>query len=344
MSGSLKEFIVRTPADISLARQSAKEIARRLEFGEEAITQLMTVASELAANLLQHAGNGRMIFSRLRGFPGGLKIETIDSGPGITDIDRAMADGFSASNSLGYGLGAINRLMDTLEIQSPVQDQPGTRICCCRYLPDPANHPAACPFEVGVASRPVPGMNVNGDGFITQSFGANLLVGVIDGLGHGEFAHLATEKIRQYVQTHFHLELPEIFHGANRSCQGGRGAVMSLIRLDWSGEDQIRMSYGALGNIEARVHGRHTESLPVRRGILGKSPIHPAFLDRRITRDQVLVMFSDGLRTHWQKQHEEMLWSFSAAEGARRLLPELARNNDDATLVIVKSRPNTSGQ
>lgn len=344
MSRSLKEFIVRTPADISLARQSAKEIAGHLEFGTEAIAQLMTVASELASNLLQHAGNGKIIFSRIRGYPGGLKIETIDSGPGIRDINQAMTDGFSASKSLGYGLGAVNRLMDTLEIQSPVQDQSGTRIRCCRYLPAPVNQPASCPFEVGVASRPAPGMNVNGDGFITQSFGTSLLVGVIDGIGHGEFAHRITEKIRRYVQTHCHLELSQIFHGTNRSCQGGRGAVMSLIRLDWCAEEQVRIKYGALGNIEARIHGKNTERLPVRRGILGKSPMHPAFLERGLTWDQILVMFSDGLHSHWQKQHEEMLRNLSVAEGARRLLPELARNNDDATLVIVKSRPPTNGQ
>ncbi len=57
-----------------------------------------------------------------------MQFEATDQGTGITDLDLAMRDGVSEGqdltaqdnirkrNGLGYGLGAIRRLMDRMEI------------------------------------------------------------------------------------------------------------------------------------------------------------------------------------------------------------------------------------
>lgn len=336
MNGCLKELAIRIPADISLARQSAACIGRQLRFDDRTVAQLITVASELASNLVQHARDGKMIFSQLTGIPSGLKIETIDSGPGISSIEKALTDGFSTSNCLGCGLGAVNRLMDTLEIVSLCTDGPGTRISCCRFHDPPLPYTDRMPFETGAASRSVPGMKANGDGFVIKSQGQSLLVGVIDGIGHGEHAHLASEKIRHYVQTHSHLSLPLIFQGAGRASQGTRGAVMSLVCLDWS-QKPWRLCYGALGNIEAMIVSEKSLRLPVRRGILGTSPIRPTFLEMDFFETETLVLFSDGVMSHWAAEDERLLQEKTATEGARVLLARLAKANDDATIVVVKS-------
>ena len=42
----------------------------------------------------------------------------LDRGPGIKDIQAAMTDGFSTSNSLGLGLPGTRRIVDDFDIQS----------------------------------------------------------------------------------------------------------------------------------------------------------------------------------------------------------------------------------
>ena len=50
----------------------------------------------------------------------GLRITFVDEGPGIPDVDRAFADGYSTGGGLGLGLSGSRRLMDELELVTDV--------------------------------------------------------------------------------------------------------------------------------------------------------------------------------------------------------------------------------
>lgn len=41
-----------------------------------------------------------------------------DNGPGISDLERALQDGFSTNGGLGLGLPGVRRMMDEFEIVS----------------------------------------------------------------------------------------------------------------------------------------------------------------------------------------------------------------------------------
>ena len=43
---------------------------------------------------------------------------SVDKGPGIEDVSRALADGTSSTRSMGVGLGAIQRLSDAFDLYS----------------------------------------------------------------------------------------------------------------------------------------------------------------------------------------------------------------------------------
>jgi len=51
---------------------------------------------------------------------GGWPAEVDESGPGITDLDRAMRDGYSTYRGLGIGLPGARRLMDQFDIATEV--------------------------------------------------------------------------------------------------------------------------------------------------------------------------------------------------------------------------------
>ena len=113
--------VIRSDADIVTARQKGRAVAVRLGFTSTDLTLIATAISELARNIVLYAGRGEI---RLRivqnGDKQGVQVDAADSGPGISNIERAMQDGYSTSGSLGLGLPGVRRLMDEMMIQSEV--------------------------------------------------------------------------------------------------------------------------------------------------------------------------------------------------------------------------------
>lgn len=105
--------------DVVRARGKGREIARDLGFGLADQTRVATAISELVRNVVQYAGGGICTYfddsdqDSIR-----LRIEVQDDGPGISDLDRAMDDGFSTGGGLGAGLPGTKRLVDEFEIES----------------------------------------------------------------------------------------------------------------------------------------------------------------------------------------------------------------------------------
>ena len=49
-----------------------------------------------------------------------MRIVARDTGPGIADVEQALADGYSTYNGLGLGLPGARRLMDEFSLTSEV--------------------------------------------------------------------------------------------------------------------------------------------------------------------------------------------------------------------------------
>jgi serine/threonine-protein kinase RsbT len=82
-------------------------------------TKIVTAASELARNALEHGKGGRCRLEVVRnGARQGLKLEFEDNGPGIPDIELAMKDGYTTGGGLGLGLSGSKRLVNDFEIRS----------------------------------------------------------------------------------------------------------------------------------------------------------------------------------------------------------------------------------
>jgi len=107
--------------DVVRVRQlvRAAAVATRLSLVDQ--TKLVTAASELARNTLVHGGGGRAEVQQVtNGRRNGLRITFVDDGPGIPDVDRAFADGYSTGSGLGLGLSGSRRLMDEFELTTDV--------------------------------------------------------------------------------------------------------------------------------------------------------------------------------------------------------------------------------
>ena len=119
-------------ADIVRARQLVRKLAQDSRFSLVDQTKLVTAASELARNTVKHGGGGHMDMELLSdGDRQGIRLQFIDQGPGIADLDQAMTDGWTAGGGLGLGLSGSRRLSNEFEIQST--PGAGTRVSITRW-------------------------------------------------------------------------------------------------------------------------------------------------------------------------------------------------------------------
>lgn len=328
-------FPVKVLGDLSRVRQRVRDSVEQYVSETDKLDQLLLVINELGTNLLNHAGGGEF-YIRLNQEQNIVEMETVDYGPGILHIDMALEDGYSSRKSLGCGLGTINRIMDELNISSVTSDG-ATRVRCLKHLGSNDSRSWYCPFEVGVVSRSLSGNKFNGDGFIVSYEGNQLLTGVIDGLGHGIHAHKATERVRKYVLDHSCQPLANIFAGADREARGTRGVVMALARFNWNSKP-VRIEFASVGNITVKGGGGLGVQLPVSRGIVGNKAPEPKVFVQSYQTEEPLYMFSDGIRFKWEAGELEQFECLKAEELASKVLTLKARNDDDATMVVIKNK------
>ena len=118
--------------DVLVARQKVRQWATELCFSLVDQTKLVTAASELARNALEHGKGGVMVLESLsNGAKSGLRLVFEDQGPGIPDIELALKDGFTSGSGLGLGLGGSKRLVNEFSIESEVGK--GTKITVVRW-------------------------------------------------------------------------------------------------------------------------------------------------------------------------------------------------------------------
>jgi len=117
--------------DMVDARGRARQIAADLGFSLSEQTQIATVVSELARNIILYAGSGTVT---LISFPVGkasIQITAEDHGPGIADLDAILSGQRRSKTGMGLGLRGSRNLMDHFDIDTGAGK--GTRVVATKY-------------------------------------------------------------------------------------------------------------------------------------------------------------------------------------------------------------------
>jgi len=124
--------LLQSSNDVVLARQKVRQWAIELRFSLVDQTKLVTAASELARNALDHGKGGAMTMEVLSmNGKSGLRLVFEDHGPGIADIEQALKDGFTTGSGMGLGLGGSKRLVNEFCIESEIGK--GTKVTITRW-------------------------------------------------------------------------------------------------------------------------------------------------------------------------------------------------------------------
>lgn len=133
------EFAI-TGGDFSragIASSEVKKMLKKINVEPRIIKRVVVALYEAEVNVCAHAYKGKVLVD-IDGTR--IKIEIVDQGPGIEDIDKAMEEGYSTASEavreMGFGAGMglpnIKKNTDEMTIQSIVNE--GTTLTFINYL------------------------------------------------------------------------------------------------------------------------------------------------------------------------------------------------------------------
>ncbi len=123
---------LKTEEDLLQMRSAVKMHAEDIGFSKLNQTKIVTTASELGRNVLEHGNGGRVMIEHIKELDrSGLRMIFQDEGPGIDNVEKALVDGYTSKCGLGLGLSGSKRLMDDFELVS--QPNNGTTITVTKW-------------------------------------------------------------------------------------------------------------------------------------------------------------------------------------------------------------------
>ena len=317
------------------ARRKATQLAEELRLDETQRSEIALVTTEMATNLLKHAGRGHILFQTLGKEPNaGMRVMSIDKGPGIADVPRALSDGPLASGSLGSGLGTIRRVPDSFDLYSV--PGLGTVISAEFWCSKAPSGPSA-PIQVGVVSEPIHGEEVCGDGWSVRSHPTGALLMVADGLGHGLLASEAAREAERVFSLSKESSLAGILQDVHDALRKTRGAAVALARID---VEKGILQFAGVGNIGASiVVGDLSRGLASHNGTLGQTMERVQEFTYPWAPESILVMHSDGLMSRWDLGRYPGVSTKPASVIAALLYRDFTRGRDDVTVLVAKAAP-----
>jgi len=316
------------------ARRKAVALAQSLAMDEIRCGEVAIAATEIATNLVKHAGRGYILLQQM-GRPGnlGLRLIGVDKGPGIEDVARALEDGHSSAESMGTGLGALKRLADTFDLYT--MPGAGTIVSVAFWSRKQANPLPAAVLEVACVSEPLRGEEANGDGWAVKYSSDLALLMVVDGLGHGILAAEAAREAER-ILTATALTSPDaIVEDLHAALKKTRGAAAAVAKIDPA---KGLLSFVGVGNVAGTIAEPNVcRSLASHNGTLGHQMERLQSFICPWNRESILVLHSDGLITRWDLKRYPGIWKKPPSVIAAVLHRDFCRERDDVTVLVAKA-------
>ena len=317
---------VEEESQVGHARRVAHGMARELGFDEADAGRVAIVATELATNLLKHAGHGALHLRTLAANPGfAMELISVDRGPGF-DVNQCQTDGFSTGGTQGNGLGALMRQAQLFDVFS---DARGSVLVAQVY----ARGASPLPLRFGVSQHALNADPACGDAWHLAVDGQRVSALVVDGIGHGEEAERAALAGATIFATDPFADPAVQMQRMHQAMQGSRGGAAAVALSDL-GAGVLR--FAGVGNIGARLLTQATSrGLASHPGIVGSMFRKAQVFDYPVQEERVLIMFSDGLQSRWDLRDYPGLVHRHPALIAAVLHRDFCRGRDDVTVLVI---------
>jgi hypothetical protein len=192
-------------------------------------------------------------------------------------------------------------------------------------------------LRIGYKTTPKAGQEICGDAWGWREVNGDLWITLLDGLGHGP---LAAEASRLAVDIFNAAEPDETPASMLKRVHAGlkttRGAVMAVAMFDRKAGS---VRYAGVGNIVGIVHvPESVQHLISTDGTVGYNMRTVRESELGWNQNSALVVSTDGLSTRWNLSRHPGLMQHHPSLIAAVLHRDFARDNDDATVLVVKAR------
>lgn len=333
-SGNQVRLDVTDETHIGACRRQAQRLAAAWDFDDTSAGRVGIVATELATNLIRHAGGGELLLQPVsEGGQRQLELLSIDRGPGMVSLERSLRDGYSTGGSSGNGLGAVSRLSATFDVYS--RHGAGTVVLSRIAARAPARRARPPKLQFGTVSVAMRGEIECGDGWSVADDGTRQALLVVDGLGHGAPAAVAAAAALAAFGARPFAEPEEAMRELHLRLGGTRGAAGACALLD---EEKSQLHYAGVGNIAGVIAAAGAQrGLVSQNGTLGAMVRTARQLDYPWREGSLLVMHSDGLSSRWSLALYGELVTRHPAVIAAVLYRDVSRGGrDDATVVVAR--------
>ncbi len=329
-------IVVEEDSQTAEARRAARQMALEMGMDEGGAEHVAIVATEACTNLLKHARGGQVLLQTTTEESDAatfLELLAVDQGPGMSNLDQCLRDGYSTGSGPGQGLGAIQRMSK----QSDIYTLPGkgTVILARWWLSRNGTKPAVA-GRLGAVNVPMPGEDVCGDAWGSVRDGDDLVIIVADGLGHGLEARLASSEAVRQLYEKPQLPPKALLMRVHEALRSTRGAAVAVARIDCV---RGKLTFAGVGNISARIYAgsESRQNLVSLNGIAGHQCERMQEFSYAWPEDGLLVLHSDGLSTGTGLESYPGLAARDPVLIAGLLYRDFCRGRDDATVVVAKA-------
>lgn len=321
-------------SSVGEVRRVVADIGTAAHLAPHDLARAALAATELGTNLVKYAKHGTVVVSRfVEHGVHGLQLVSVDKGPGFADFGASARDGHSTGGSLGVGLGTIQRAADLFQVYS----RPGQgSVLLVRITRDAAAIPSVPGrLQLGVRRAPKAGQTESGDAWSYCDAGGPKTVCVVDGLGHGPMAAIASHAaIRVFREAGPAASPEQILVAAHAALRTTRGAVMAVVAID---PEHGSATFCGVGNVAGIIHtpGRQ-QHLVSTDGIVGFGTRAFRTREHDWPPGSTLILTSDGISTRWNLDRYPDLLKCHPALIASVVFRDHARDTDDATVVVAR--------
>jgi hypothetical protein len=176
-----------------------------------------------------------------------------------------------------------------------------------------------------------------GDAWAHASCGRWERLCMVDGLGHGPLAAIASAAAVAVFRAARESDTPtEIIEQCHAALATTRGAVMAVVAIDVAAG---RLLYAGVGNIAGMLHsGAGANHLLSTEGIVGHRIRNIRVVERSWSAGDSVVLSTDGLSGRWNLARYPGLLQRHPLLIASVLFRDFARDTDDATVLAAKDR------
>lgn len=199
-------------------------------------------------------------------------------------------------------------------------------------------------LEWAVATSPKAGETDSGDGYLVRKIRNQVLLAVVDGLGHGAGAAEATRMAISTLKKQSEYSIISLVQTCHEALRHTRGVVLNLAMLDVSSN---AMDWIGIGNVEGvlvRANPRAKplmESTFLRGGVVGYKlpPLLGAVLP--IEQGDLLIFATDGIDSDFM---QSVIKSDPAERIAERICSRHGKSSDDALVLVARYRGRGNGR